>query len=329
TPEWILVSAGAPTGAPWTLEWRAPTVKYVQKTKTEQVPVTVTKKVKVLIPHTKPKRYRTVTKKITKIVTRTVTYTVREVIDHNLTGRALEEPVSVYATMTNGKTQPLAFSGAKNSPVPAWPGEALWGGQFDLAHVAKITAVWPGIPPITETIPWPPARGQAMGHVASIPITGAVKYWWTAIQAASTRTGVPPGLIAAIMLHESGGNPNAFNALGPAYGLMQILNTTAPGLPAYAAGWQTNGPLNLLMGAQVLQADYQAAGSVSWRAAIAAYYGGLGTMEQLGYRPGMSWSQAAPLLNAVPGASSGNTVTMTAYADQMHATAQKIMASHP
>ena len=328
TKDWILVAAGAPTGAPWTLEWRAPTVKYVQKTQTEQVPVTVTKKLKVLIPHTKPKRYRTVTKKTTKIVTKTVTHTVREVIDHNLTGRQLEEPVSVYATLTDGKTHPLTFSGS-NSNVPVWPGATLWGGQFNLHQIRSITAVWPGVPPTTETLPWPPVSGQAVGTVATIPITNAVRHWWTAIQAASTQTGVPAGIIAAILLHESGGQPTAYNPAGPAYGLMQILNTTAPGLPGYAPGWQTNGPLNLLMGAQALQEDYRAAGSASWRAAIAAYYGGLGTMERLGYRPGMSWTQAAPLLTVVPGASSGNTVTMTTYADQMQATAQQITASHP
>ncbi len=321
--DWVLVAAGAPVGAPWTLEWKAPTIKYVTKTEHQKVKVTVKKKVKVPIPHSKPKRYRTVVKKITKVETKTVTVTVKEIITHNLTGKALEEPVAVYATLTNGITRPLTYSGTRAN-VPAWPGETLWGGRFKLAHVARITAVWPGIPPMTETLPWPPVSGQAVGRIATIPITNAVKHWWIDIQAASQETGVPAGLIAAIMLHESGGQAAAYNPLGPAYGLMQILNTTAPGLPGYAPGWQVNGRLNLLLGAQVLEQDYQAAGSTSWRVAIAAYYGGLGTLESLGYRPGMPWSQAAPLLNVVPGAGAGNTETMTAYADSMQLTAQAI-----
>ena len=307
--DWIVVSAGAPTGAPWTLEWKAPTVKYVQKDGSHAGKSDRQEENENAHSALETKRYRTVTETTTKTVTKQVTVTVREVVDHNLTGKALQEPVSVYATMLDGKTEALAYSGS-NSNVPAWPSESLWGGRFDLNQAKAITAVWPGVPPTIETLPWPPVSGQAVGRIAPIPITQAVHHWWPDIQTASAKAGVPAGLIAAIMLHESGGDPSAYNPFGPAYGLMQILNTTAPGLPAYAPEWQTNGPLNLLMGTQVLQADYQAAGNVSWRAAIAAYYGGLGTMEADGYRPGMPWAQAAPLLNVVPGASSGNTVTI-------------------
>lgn len=322
-PEWVLVTAAAPTGAPWTLEWRPPTVRYVRRTEHRQVTVTVTKRVRVRIPHTK--RYRTITKRVRKAETKTVTVTVRKIITHNVTGRVLQEPVSVYATLTNGRTVPLHLSTA-DANVPAWPGQALWGGQFDLHQIRSITAVWAGVHPIRVTLPWPPASGQAVAPATPIPITQAVGHWWGAILAASRHTGVPAGLIAAIMLHESGGQPDAYNPQGPAYGLMQILPSTARGLPGYAPGWQFNGKLNLLLGAELLAVNYRETGS--WRVAIAAYYGGLGTMEADGYTPGMPWSQAAAVLNVVPAAYAGNTETMTAYANQMWATSQAIAAKY-
>lgn len=300
--DWVLVAAGAPVGPGWTLEWRAPTVKDVTQTKP--------RKVQGQVQH--------------PIKTKTQTVMVPQVMPHNLTGRQVEEPVAVYATLTTGRTVPLHLSTADPN-VPVWPGGTLWGGPFNLHQIRSITAIWPGIPPVTETLPWPPVSGHAVGRVTSIPITAAVRHWWPAIQVASHQTGVPAGLIAAIMLHESGGQATAYNAQGPAYGLMQLLPSTAAGLPGYAADWQVNGPRNLLLGAQLLAADYRDTGQDSWRAAVAAYYGGLHTMEADGYRPGMPWAEAAPLLHRVPAAWAGNTQTLAAYADQMMAAA-RIMA---
>ena len=322
--DWVLVAAGAPTGAPWTLEWKAPTVKYVTKIEPKRVKVTVKKKAKVLIPHSKPKRYHIVTKKMQKTETKTVTVTVREVVTHNLTGRQLEEPSAVYATLTNGQTQPLTFS-ASNANVPVWPGGSLWGGQFKLSQIAKITAVWPGV---SETMPWPPVSGQAVGQVSSVPITNAVQHWWSDIQAASQKTGVPADWIAAEMMTESAGDPTAaVNGLSAAYGLMQLEPATAQGLPGYYPGARQNPAMNLLLGAELLAENY--ATTHSWRLTSAANYGGVGGMESDGYRPGMTWQQAAPLLNVVPDAWAGNSWTMTAYANRIEATSQQIAAAHP
>ena len=229
----------------------------------------------------------------------------------------------MYATLTNGRTVPLHLSTADPN-VPVWPGGTLWGGQFNLHQIRFITALWPGIPPVTETLPWPPVSGHAVGRVTSIPITAAVWHWWPDIVAASRRTGVPAGLIAAIMLHESGGQPTAYNPAGPAYGLMQILSTTAAGLPGYNPATWLRPAENLQLGAEILLADYRGTGQDSWRAAVAAYYGGLHTMQADGYRPGMPWADAAPLLHRVPAAWAGNTQTLAAYADQMMAAARII-----
>ncbi|MDI9261179.1 lytic transglycosylase domain-containing protein [Alicyclobacillus sendaiensis] len=150
----------------------------------------------------------------------------------------------------------------------------------------------------------------------------ALDEWWSDIEAASQETGVPAGIIAAVMIHESGGYAQAFNPEGPAYGLMQLLPSTAEGLPGYDPSTWMEPQENLLLGAELLKEDYEQTGGTSWEEALCAYYGGLGTMESLGFRPGMPWSEAASLLNVVPAAYAGNTQTMTDYAEQIMATAQ-------
>lgn len=286
-PEWVLVAGAAPTGRTLAYPWRPPTVEHVTETVTN--------------PKTGKPTARTVTR----------------VVAHTLTVTDLGEPMQVWGTLKSGRTVAFQLSGP-NSPVPAYPGQFLWGAEVPLTGpdaLESVTARWPT--GVLITIHW--ANGAIVRvstwHLISNP--QAIREWWPAIQTAAQQTGVPADLIGAVMLHESGGDPSAYNPFGPAYGLMQLLNTTAPGLPGYAPGWEVNGPLNLLLGAELLAEDYQQTGGTSWHAAVTAYYGGLGRMEQDGFVPGMPWSEAAPLLNIVPAANAGNTETMTAYADQM------------
>jgi len=320
--DWVLVTAGAPTGPPWTLEWKAPTVKYVQKTTHITVWEWKWEWVTYWTDHGKDRHTKKERKHVK--VKKTVTSTVQEVFDHNLTGHSLEEPVAVFATLQNGTTKNLAYSGSDGN-IPVWPGGSVWGGQLALDHITKVTAVWPTM---QETQDWPPVQGQAVGHIHLTHLTQSVKGWWPDIQVASQQTGVSAGLIAAIMSHESGGVANAYNPNGPAYGLMQILPSTAVGLPGYNPATWTQPQENLILGAELLAANYQDTGNNSWRATIAAYYGGLGTMELLGYRPGMPWSQASIILNTVPAPQAGNNETMTGYANAMAALAQSITAKY-
>jgi hypothetical protein len=338
--DWVIAVAAAPTGPAWSLEWKPPTVKYIEHTKT--VPTTKTVRVKVLVPsqtqivttnvsvngktitthHLVHTKAHTVTKSRVVHGTKTVHYVVREVITHDLTGHALEQPLSIAVTLNNGQTTPLQFSAQPHSPVPVWPGGQIWGGQFDLNDIRTVTAVWPGL---RETIPWPPASNQADGTIHLVNETQSIGGWWPDIEQASRQTGTPASLIAAIMVHESGGDAAAYNAEGPAYGLMQILPSTAQGLPGYQPATWTSPQENLILGAELLKENEQATGG--WHAAVAAYYGGLGTMEAAGYTPGMPWSEASVLLNVVPAAYAGNTQTMTSYADQMMAESA-IIAAH-
>ena len=338
--EWVIVTAAAPTGTPWSLEWKPPTIKYVTKTKT--VPTTKTVQVKVqvqgqthIVVHNVSVNGKTITTHSvvhthahtvtqTKTIhgTKTVHYVVRKVITHNLTGHALEQPLSVTVTLNNGQTRNLTFSAMPKSPVPVWPGGQVWGGQFDLQNIRSVTAYWPGV---HEVIPWPPVSNQAVGTVKLVNETQSIGGWWSDIQVASQQTGVPASLIAAIMVHESGGDAGAYNAQGPAYGLMQILSSTAVGLPGYNPSTWTQPQENLILGAELLTENEHQTGG--WHAAIAAYYGGLTTMESDGYTPGMPWSEASGILNVVPASYAGNTQTMTSYADQMVGESQ-IIAQH-
>ncbi|HJV30835.1 MAG TPA: lytic transglycosylase domain-containing protein, partial [Bacillales bacterium] len=56
-----------------------------------------------------------------------------------------------------------------------------------------------------------------------------VMRWGKEIQAASTKYGIDPAVIAAVIEQESGGNPNANSPAG-AIGLMQLMPRTAEGL---------------------------------------------------------------------------------------------------
>ena len=125
------------------------------------------------------------------------------------------------------------------------------------------------------------------------------------------------------MLNESGGNPSAGNPAG-AYGLMQLEPATAQGLPGYTPGARHNPLENLILGAELLAALHGQWGS--WRISSAAYYGGSGRVQRSGVVNGMPWSQASGLLNWIPAASAGNSLTMTAYANNIEATSQVVAA---
>ncbi len=62
------------------------------------------------------------------------------------------------------------------------------------------------------------------GHACSLPSSypPAILQWCQAIEASAQETGLPASLIAAVMLQESGGDPQAYSSSG-AVGLMQVM----------------------------------------------------------------------------------------------------------
>lgn len=102
--------------------------------------------------------------------------------------------------------------------------------------VSQTTVVTSTLPPSTYGSATPPARRDAKGRLgptmappreevapASLPDEGVFA---TEIAAAATRFKLPPHLIRAVMMVESGGNPLAVSHKG-ALGVMQMLPATA------------------------------------------------------------------------------------------------------
>jgi hypothetical protein len=174
---------------------------------------------------------------------------------------------------------------------------------------------------LQDTIHWPEQASGTVGTIEVVSNQQALNHWWPDIQTAAHQTGTAAHLIGAVMLHESGGNPSLY-VLGDthgAFGLMQLEPKTAAGLPGYYPGARHNPEENLILGAELLQEDYQQTGGTSWREAIADYYGGLGSMEAAGFQVGMPWSVAQSVLKVIPDPSAGNTETMAQYANQIMA----------
>ena len=289
-PEWVLAVGLAPTGPRWSHLWKPHTTRVIPPP-----------------PHSKGKP--------TVLVTHYYLY-----------GHTLTRPVSVTGILANGQHVSFGWSG-NDKKIPMWPGGSAFGAKVALTgpkRLTKITALWSapqGV--VRDTINWPEQSTGAPGTVIHVPPTQAVKLWWKDILIASQKTGVPADWIAAEMLNESGGNPSAGNPAG-AYGLMQLEPATAAGLPGYTPGARHNPLENLILGAELLAALHGQWGS--WRISSAAYYGGSGRVQRSGVGAGMPWSQASGLLNWIPAPGAGNSLTMTAYANNIEATSQVVSA---
>ena len=290
-PEWVLAVGIAPTGPRWSHGWKPPTIQVIPPA-----------------PHSN--------NKATTRITRYYVY-----------GQTLTLPISVVGVLKNGQHVAFGWSG-NDKKIPMWPGGGAFGAKVPLTGpqaLVQIHATWAN--GTQDTIPWPEqsagSLGGAVGTVIHVPPTQAVRLWWKDIGIASQKTGVPADWLAAEMLNESGGNPAAGNPTG-AYGLMQLEPATAHGLPGYTPGARHNPLANLILGAELLDANYRQ--WHSWRLASAAYYGGSGRVQGAGVVPGMPWRQASGRLMVIPDPRAGNALTMTAYANNIEATSHAVAA---
>lgn len=106
------------------------------------------------------------------------------------------------------------------------------------------------------------------------PIHRIYKRYQQAIDAAAQETGLHPYLIAAVIYHESGGNPTARSSAG-ALGLMQLM-------PATARALKVRDPFdpeeNIRAGARYLKLQLDRFGQIPF--ALAAYNAGPGRVRQ-------------------------------------------------
>ncbi|HWD73241.1 MAG TPA: transglycosylase SLT domain-containing protein [Actinomycetota bacterium] len=125
--------------------------------------------------------------------------------------------------------------------------------------------------------------GAPAGWADALPPAG--RPWAGAIDAAATKAGVDPRLLAAITQAESGFNPAALSGAG-AVGLTQLMPGTASGL-----GVDPTDPVaNLDGGARYLAGQLDSFGRVDL--AVAAYNAGPGAVRQAGGVPDYPETQA-------------------------------------
>jgi hypothetical protein len=121
------------------------------------------------------------------------------------------------------------------------------------------------------------------GWADALPEAG--RPWAGAIDAAATKAGVDPRLLAAITQAESGFNPNALSGAG-AVGLTQLMPGTAAGLGVDP----TDPAANLDGGARYIAGQLDTFGRVDL--AVAAYNAGPGAVRQAGGVPDYPETQA-------------------------------------
>lgn len=133
--------------------------------------------------------------------------------------------------------------------------EVVWTKQISIPFISKAP---------TEQRP---ATGKTIDRVTQ---------WDNEILAASSKYGLEPALIAAVIEQESGGNPNALSRTG-AIGLMQLMPDTARGLGVnpFDPGENISG------GAKYLSIQMKKFGDI--KLALAAYNAGPGAVETRKY----------------------------------------------
>ncbi len=115
----------------------------------------------------------------------------------------------------------LAFSAASLGPVtPTETADDSANTSSDPAHETQ-PAQEVSAPPVQEEQAQPEERSSSSCSIPS-GYPDSIQQWCGLIESYANQHGVDPNLIAAVMLQESGGNPNAYSKSG-AVGLMQVM----------------------------------------------------------------------------------------------------------
>lgn len=170
--------------------------------------------------------------------------------------------------LRSGKIPPTVFDKVYGTGAAAhYKGQQPGGGGAPAGG-----ATFQSVSPMLAT-PMAPTTSQQYNPpvVATPKRLGGVGQWSGVIDAASASTGVPVGILEAVMHQESGGDHQALSPAG-AIGLMQLMPGTAAGLHV-----NPHDPYqNVLGGAKYLRQMYDKFGN--WESAIAAYNAGPGAL---------------------------------------------------
>ncbi|KUK69068.1 MAG: hypothetical protein XD89_0868 [Anaerolineae bacterium 49_20] len=109
----------------------------------------------------------------------------------------------------------------------------IWVGTVAASHMPSQELLAPAQTAIAQALQSasneaisPEAAGEAANLKTDCALSqrypAEIQQWCHLIEAASARTDLPSGLIAAVMLQESGGNPLSYSSSG-AVGLMQVM----------------------------------------------------------------------------------------------------------
>lgn len=241
-----------------------------------------------------------------------------------LTGNDTVPPAAMWVQAGKNHYQ-MSYGVTRSTSTAAFPGQAIWSttAQIPAGSKATVWAQWntsTGV--VYVSVPLVPNAAQTVngsGNTPSNPVSvfkksgwPAIQFWMSDIEKIATQLHMPPDVIAAEMLIESGGNPKA-GSLSGAFGLMQLepgAGQISPPVP------RTNDYGNILRGATYINNLHTYYGS--WRLAFSAYYAGVGTVDSH-ITKGQTWSQAQSSLGVVPFPQYGNTMTVTNYANSVWA----------
>jgi len=172
--------------------------------------------------------------------------------------------------------------------------ENIFAGTWIMAYMAAIQAA----------IPATQASTMHHSYHGSAAFAARRQRWLPVVEAAAAETGVPAGLIDAVITVESGYQVNAVSKSSPpAIGMMQLLKSTA----GMFGGNPWDGVQNIRMGARYLaQLARQFGGDLNLT--LAAYNAGPAAVTRNGYRiPPYAETQAyVPNVIALYAASAGN-----------------------
>ncbi len=230
-------------------------------------------------------------------------------LEDHLFGRDPEETSTTRAAKGRQKLQarqagtPATSSGAARKPAVtpggtvdetgATVGQTKARAAVSRADAARVFAEREAEAGETPTVASVAPGADAAGAAAP---SGSVRRFRDLIQDAARRTGVPAGLIAAVMHVESGGNPKAASRTNDR-GLMQINGDAHPDFFA-----RTKDPLapkaQIDYGADVLAANLRHFGGDA-RKAVAAYNAGIGGVERV-LKRGLDASAATSAQRYVP-----------------------------